>query len=54
MSMREIWKVTVFTGLMLAVCGCSSPTLIGTDAAVYSSGKLYTVWTEDFEDGDIQ
>ncbi len=43
MSIREIWKVTVFTGLMLAVCGCSSPTLIGTDAAVYSSGTLYAV-----------
>ena len=43
MSTREIWRVTVFTGLMLAVCGCSSPTLIGTDAAVYSGGTLYAV-----------
>ena len=49
MSMREIWKVTVFTGLMLAVCGCSSPTLIGTDAAAYSNGKLYAVSSQDLD-----
>jgi len=35
MSIRKIWKVTVLTGLMLVVCGCSSPTLIGNDAAAY-------------------
>jgi hypothetical protein len=28
---------------MLAVCGCGRPKLIGTDAAVYSGGKLYAV-----------
>ena len=43
MSIRGIWKVSVFTGLMLAVCGCGRPKLIGTDAAVYSGGKLYAV-----------
>ncbi len=43
MSIRGIWKVSVFTGLMLVVCGCGRPKLIGTDAAVYSRGKLYAV-----------
>jgi hypothetical protein len=43
MSIRGIWKVSVFTGLMLAVCGCGRPKLIGTDSAVYSGGKLYAV-----------
>ena len=43
MSIRGIWKVSVFTGLMLAMCGCGRPKLIGTDAAVYSGGKLYAV-----------
>ena len=43
MSIRGIWKVSVLAGLMLAVCGCGRPKLIGTDAAVYSGGKLYAV-----------
>ena len=47
MLVRGIWKVSVITGLMLAVCGCSRPTLIGTDAAVYSGGKLYAVSGQD-------
>ncbi|MCP4261757.1 MAG: DUF3568 family protein [Planctomycetes bacterium] len=47
MSIRGIWKVSVFTGLMLAVCGCGRPNLIGTDAAVYSGGKLYAVSSQD-------
>jgi hypothetical protein len=32
---------------MLAVCGCGRPNLIGTDAAVYSGGKLYAVAGQD-------
>jgi len=32
---------------MLAVCGCGRPNLIGTDAAVYSQGKLYAVSGQD-------
>jgi len=47
MSIRGIWKVSVFAGLMLAVCGCGRPNLIGTDAAVYSRGKLYAVSGQD-------
>ncbi len=47
MSIRGIWKVSVFAGLMLAVCGCGRPNLIGTDAAVYSQGKLYAVSGQD-------
>jgi hypothetical protein len=43
MSNRGIWKIIIFTVLMLAVCGCGRPKLIGTDAAVYSGGKLYAV-----------
>ena len=49
MSIREIWKVSVFTGLVLVLCGCSAPTLIGTDAAVYSNGKLYAVSSQDLD-----
>jgi len=49
MLIREIWKVSVFMGLMLIVCGCSAPTLIGTDAAVYSNGKLYAVSSQDLD-----
>jgi len=47
MSMRGIWKVFVLAGLMLSVCGCGRPNLIGTDAAVYSRGKLYAVASQD-------
>jgi len=47
MSIRGILKVSVFACLMLAVCGCGRPNLIGTDAAVYSRGKLYAVASQD-------
>ena len=47
MSIRGIWKVSVFAGLMLALCGCGRPTIIGTDAAVYSRGTLYAVSGRD-------
>ncbi len=47
MSIRGIWKVSVLAGLMLAMCGCGRPNLIGTDAAVYSGGKLYAVAGQD-------
>jgi len=43
MSIQRICTICVLAGLMLAVCGCSRPNLIGTDAAVYSRGKLYAV-----------
>jgi hypothetical protein len=49
MLIRGIWKVSVFIGLMLAVCGCGRPNLIGTDAAVYSRGKLYAVSSQDLD-----
>jgi len=41
--------VFVLAGLMLAMCGCGRPTIIGSDAAVYSrgSGKLYAVASQD-------
>ena len=47
MSTRRIRKVLVFAGLMLVVCGCGRPKLIGTDAAVYSGSKLYAVASQD-------
>ena len=47
MSKRRIWKVFVLAGLMLSICGCGRPNLIGTDAAVYSRGALYAVDSQD-------
>lgn len=49
MSIRRNWKVCIFAGLMLAMCGCGRPNIIGTDAAVYSAsqGKLYAVASQD-------
>ena len=47
MSKRATWAVFVFSGLMLSVFGCGRPNLIGTDAAVYSRGKLYAVASQD-------
>ena len=47
MSMGGIWKFSVLAVLMLSVCGCGRPNLIGTDAAVYSGGKLYAVTGQD-------
>jgi len=47
MSIRRICTVCVLAGLMLAMCGCGRPNLIGTDAAVYSQGKLYAVSGQD-------
>ena len=49
MSIREICKVSVFTGLILAVFGCSSPTLIGDNAAAYSGGTLYAVSSQGLD-----
>ena len=49
MSIRRIWKVSIITALILTICGCSKPTLIGTDAAVYSGGKLYAVSSQDLD-----
>ena len=47
MSRIGNWKYFVLSGLMLSVCGCGRPNLIGTDAAVYSNGKLYAVSSQD-------
>jgi hypothetical protein len=47
MSTRRIMKVLVFAGLMLVVCGCGRPNLVGTDAAAYSGSKLYAVVSQD-------
>ncbi len=47
MSTRRIRKVLVCAGLMLVVCGCGRPNLVGTDAAVYSGSRLYAVVSQD-------
>jgi len=47
MSIQRKCTVCVLAGLMLAMCGCGKPNLIGTDAAVYSQGKLYAVSGRD-------
>ncbi len=47
MLKRGIRRFSVLAGLMLFVCGCGRPNLIGTDAAVYSRGKLYAVVNKD-------
>lgn len=47
MSIRGFSKLVVFAGLMLILCGCGKPTLIGTDAAVYSRGSLYALAGKD-------
>ena len=47
MSIKKIREISVFAGLMLVLCGCGRPNLIGTDAAVYSRGKLYAVTGQD-------
>ena len=47
MSIQRKCTVYVLAALMLAVCGCGKPNLIGTDAAVYSRGKLYAVSGQD-------
>ncbi len=47
MSIQRMCTICVLAGLMLAVCGCGRPNLIGTDAAVYSRCKLYAVAGRD-------
>ena len=47
MSKRGFCKYFVLTVLMLSVCGCGRPNLIGTDAAVYSRGTLFAVASHD-------
>ena len=47
MSIQRKCTVCVLAGLMLAMCGCGKPTIIGSDAAVYSGGKLHAVAGQD-------
>ncbi|MDH4241955.1 MAG: DUF3568 domain-containing protein [Phycisphaerae bacterium] len=49
MTIREFSKYVVFACMMLILCGCSKPILIGTDAAVYSRGSLYAVAGQDLD-----
>jgi hypothetical protein len=47
MSKRVVCKYFVLAVLMLSVCGCGRPNLIGADAAVYSRGTLFAVVNHD-------
>ncbi len=47
MLIQRKCTVCVLAALMLAMCGCGKPTIIGSDAAVYSGGKLYAVAGRD-------
>ena len=47
MSIQRKCTVCVLAGLMLAMCGCGKPQIIGSDAAVYSGGVLYAVAGKD-------
>jgi hypothetical protein len=47
MSIRRVCTICMLAGLMLAIYGCGRPTIIGSDAAVYSGGKLYAVASHD-------
>jgi hypothetical protein len=47
MTIRGFSRFVVFAGMMVVLCGCGRPTLVGTDAAVYSRGSLYAVAGKD-------
>jgi hypothetical protein len=49
MSIQRKCTVCVLAALMLAMCGCGRPQIIGSDAAVYSGGKLYAVSSQDLD-----
>lgn len=46
MLVKQILTVSVLAVLVMAVCGCA-PTIIGSDAGVYSRGTLYAVASRD-------
>lgn len=49
MTMERIQKVVVLACLVLVLYGCGKPELIGSEAAVYSGGKLYAVASNDLD-----
>ncbi|MHC4395078.1 MAG: DUF3568 family protein [Planctomycetota bacterium] len=46
MLVKRILTVSVLAYLLVGVCGCA-PTIIGSDAGVYSRGTLYAVASRD-------
>ena len=46
MLTKRIFTIVVFGGMLLALCGCA-PSLVGSDTAAYSVGKLYAVVSKD-------
>jgi hypothetical protein len=43
---KRILTIFVFAGVLLSIFGCT-PSLVGSDAGAYSSGKLYAVTSRD-------
>ncbi len=43
---KRILTIFVFAGVMLTICSCT-PSLVGPNAGVYSSGRLYAVTSRD-------
>jgi hypothetical protein len=46
MLSKRILRIFVFAGVVLTIFGCA-PSLLGPDAGVYSTGKLYAVTSRD-------
>lgn len=46
MLAKRILTICALAGLVSAFCGCA-PSLIGSDAGVYSAGRLYAVASRD-------
>jgi uncharacterized protein YceK len=46
MLVRRIWVVLVVAELVLVIGGCT-PSIVSSDAGVYSTGRLYAVTSQD-------
>ncbi|MBN2455987.1 MAG: DUF3568 family protein [Sedimentisphaerales bacterium] len=46
MLAKRIVTIVVLAGMLLPICGCA-PSLVGSDTAAYSAGKLYAVVSKD-------
>jgi len=48
MLAKRVLRIFVFVGVALTIFGCA-PSLVGPDAGVYSTGKLYAVTGRDMD-----
>ena len=46
MLAKRIFTIVISGGMLLALCSCA-PSLVGSDTAAYSAGKLYAVISKD-------